>query len=78
MDIVIMPIMVIMYVLNYLDRQNIASAKLADIEEDLGLSQVQYQTAVSILFVGYSMLFLSMDGHASADMIQFSCRSLPT
>lgn len=54
MDMVIMPIMVIMYVLNYLDRQNIASAKLADIEEDLNLSQVQYQTAVSILFVGYS------------------------
>ena len=54
MDIVIMPIMVIMYVLNYLDRQNIASAKLANITDDLNLSEVQYQTTVSILFVGYS------------------------
>jgi hypothetical protein len=54
MDLVIMPIMVIMYVLNYLDRQNIASAKLANITDDLNLSQVQYQTTVSILFVGYS------------------------
>lgn len=54
MDIVIMPILVVMYILNYLDRQNIASAKLANIEEDLGLSDVQYQTSVSILFCGYS------------------------
>ncbi|KAI1842536.1 hypothetical protein JX265_012652 [Neoarthrinium moseri] len=56
MDLVIMPILVVMYILNYLDRQNIASAKLADIETDLGLSNVQYQTAVSILFVGYILM----------------------
>lgn len=54
MDLAIMPIMVIMYILNYLDRQNIASAKLANIEEDLKMSDVQYQTSVSILFCGYS------------------------
>lgn len=42
---------------NYLDRQNIASAKLADITTDLNLSQVEYQTTVSILFVGYSKKF---------------------
>jgi hypothetical protein len=44
MDLVIMPIMIIMYILNYLDRQNIASAKLASFEADLGLNDVQYQT----------------------------------
>lgn len=55
MDIVIMPVLVIMYILNYLDRQNIASAKLANIEQDLNMSPVQYQTAVSILFCSYSM-----------------------
>lgn len=54
MDIVIMPILVLMYILNYLDRQNIASAKLAGIEEDLSLSPVEYQTSVSILFCSYS------------------------
>lgn len=54
MDMVILPILVTMYILNYLDRQNIASAKLADIEQDLGLSDVEYQTSVSILFCGYS------------------------
>lgn len=56
MDLVILPILVVMYILNYLDRQNIASAKLANIEEELGLSPVEYQTAVSILFCGYSTL----------------------
>lgn len=56
MDIQILPVLVIMYILNFLDRQNIASAKLANIEEDLGLSDVQYQTCVSILFVGYILM----------------------
>lgn len=58
LDLAIMPILVIMYILNYLDRQNIASAKLADIEEDLNLSAVQYQSAVSILFAGYILMQL--------------------
>jgi len=46
MDCVIMPILVIMFILNFLDPQNLASAKLAGIEEDLGISDVQYQTCV--------------------------------
>ncbi|KAH8660029.1 nicotinamide mononucleotide permease [Xylariales sp. PMI_506] len=53
MDMVIMPILVIMYILNYLDRQNISSAKLANIDKDLGMNAVQYQTSISILFAGY-------------------------
>jgi len=42
------------YILNYLDRQNIAAAKLAGIMEDLNLSITQYNTVVSVLFAGYS------------------------
>lgn len=42
-----------MYWLNYLDRNAIALARINDLEEDLGLSSAQYQTCVSILFVGY-------------------------
>ncbi|KAJ9603363.1 hypothetical protein H2200_012141 [Cladophialophora chaetospira] len=49
----IMPTLWIMYWLNYLDRNAIALARLNDMEEDLGLSSTQYQTCVSILFVGY-------------------------
>lgn len=44
-----------MYWLNYLDRNAITLARLNDFEEDLGLEGSQYQTAVSILFVGYTI-----------------------
>jgi hypothetical protein len=56
LDARIMPCMVVMYIMNYLDRQNIAAAKLANIDHDLNMTDVQYQTCISILFVGYSML----------------------
>ncbi|KAM0326710.1 hypothetical protein ACHAQA_006583 [Verticillium albo-atrum] len=49
----IMPILWLMYWLNYLDRNAIALAKLNTLEEDLNLTGSQYQTCVSILFVGY-------------------------
>jgi MFS family permease len=42
-----------MYWLNYLDRNAIALARLDDLEDDLKLTGSQYQTCVSILFVGY-------------------------
>ena len=42
-----------MYWLNYLDRNAIALAKIDEIDVDLNLSSTQYQTCVSILFVGY-------------------------
>ncbi|KAI9632058.1 putative nicotinamide mononucleotide permease [Dioszegia hungarica] len=56
LDILLMPTLVCLYILNYLDRQNIASAKLAFIDVQLGMSAVQYQTAVAILFAGYVAL----------------------
>lgn len=40
------------------NRNNIAAAKLANLERDLNLSSVQYQTSVSILFVGYLLMQL--------------------
>lgn len=49
----IMPMLWSMYWLNYLDRNAIALARLNDLEEDLNLNSTQYQTCVSILFVGY-------------------------
>lgn len=43
----------LMYLFNYLDRNAIANARLNNLEEDLGLEGTQYNTCVSILFVGY-------------------------
>ncbi|KAL6702556.1 hypothetical protein ACN47E_001553 [Coniothyrium glycines] len=47
---------VLIYVMNYLDRNNIASARLGGLEEDLGLSGTQYATCLSILYVGYILM----------------------
>jgi hypothetical protein len=40
-------------ILNYLDRNNIATARLGNFEEDIGLVAEQYNTVISIFFVGY-------------------------
>lgn len=53
LDLFIMPTLWSMYWLNYLDRNAIALARLDGLEEDLNLTSTQYQTCVSILFVGY-------------------------
>lgn len=42
-----------MFWLNYLDRNAIALARLNNLEDDLNLKGTEYQTCVSILFVGY-------------------------
>lgn len=53
LDLWIMPMLWIMYWLNYLDRNAITLAKLNTLEEDTNITSTQYLTCVSILFVGY-------------------------
>ncbi|PSK50354.1 hypothetical protein B9Z65_298 [Elsinoe australis] len=53
LDACIIPIVMLLYTLSFLDRVNIGNARLYGLEEDLSLSSTQYQTAVSILFVTY-------------------------
>ncbi|KAH8891484.1 MFS general substrate transporter [Thozetella sp. PMI_491] len=48
----------VIFILNYLDRNNIAAAKVAGIDKSLGLSSTQYATSVAILFVGYVVMQL--------------------
>ncbi|KAM9897139.1 hypothetical protein OXX79_007058 [Metschnikowia pulcherrima] len=55
-DIRLLPMLVLLYILNYLDRNNIASARLGGMESDLGLKGNQYQVCISILFVGYILM----------------------
>ncbi|KAE8143099.1 major facilitator superfamily domain-containing protein [Aspergillus pseudotamarii] len=52
-DFLVLPTIGILYILNYIDRQNLAAAKLQGIMEDLNMTTQQFATAVSILFVGY-------------------------
>ncbi|KAH8700702.1 putative pantothenate transporter [Talaromyces proteolyticus] len=52
-DLLVLPTIGVLYILNYVDRQNLAAAKLQGIMEDLHMSTQQFATAISILFVGY-------------------------
>ncbi|KAH7001142.1 major facilitator superfamily domain-containing protein [Ilyonectria destructans] len=53
LDWIILPMLWIMYWFNYLDRNAITVARLDDMEAELNLTSTEYQTCVSILFVGY-------------------------
>ena len=75
-DFRLLPMIVLMYILNYLDRNNIAAARLAGLQDPtskggLALTSTQYLTSVSILFVAYilmqvpSNLFLNKIGRPS-------------
>ncbi|KAF9886790.1 hypothetical protein FE257_011167 [Aspergillus nanangensis] len=56
LDWTLMPIICVLYLFNYLDRTSIAQAKLNTLEKDLNLSGAEYNTAVSILNVGYMIM----------------------
>ncbi|KAF8826671.1 hypothetical protein HHX47_DHR5000414 [Lentinula edodes] len=43
----------VIYILNYIDRQNIAVARLRGFEEDLKLEGAQYASCLAIVYVGY-------------------------
>ncbi|RHZ54286.1 hypothetical protein Glove_428g67 [Diversispora epigaea] len=53
MDSRLLPLVTLLYVLSFLDRVNIGNAKLANIEEDLGLTGNQYNWSLAIFFIGY-------------------------
>ncbi|KAJ8131886.1 hypothetical protein O1611_g1735 [Lasiodiplodia mahajangana] len=53
LDLYMMPVLWLMYFLNFLDRNAIVNGKLNHIDKDLGLVGSQYNTCVSIFFVGY-------------------------
>ncbi|KAG2153236.1 major facilitator superfamily domain-containing protein [Suillus clintonianus] len=51
-----MSIIIVLYALNFVDRANAASARLAGFEEDLHLQGNQYATVLSIVYVGYILM----------------------
>ncbi|KAI1214962.1 MFS transporter [Annulohypoxylon truncatum] len=56
LDFYIMPTICVMYFLNYVDRNAIAQARLNHFERDLNMAGNEFNTAVSILFVGYVLV----------------------
>ncbi|KAJ8130930.1 hypothetical protein O1611_g2700 [Lasiodiplodia mahajangana] len=50
-DIHLLPLLVLMYLLNFLDRSNLAQARLGTLEQDLGMKGTDFNLATSILFI---------------------------
>ncbi|KAL3959497.1 hypothetical protein ACCO45_004614 [Purpureocillium lilacinum] len=57
-DLHLMPFLVIMYLLNFLDRSNLAQARQGTLEKDLGMKGTDFNLATSIFFVGYLLMQL--------------------
>ncbi|KAI0053653.1 MFS general substrate transporter [Auriscalpium vulgare] len=51
-----MSILILIYILNYIDRNNAAAARLRGFEKDLHLHGNQFATLLSILYVGYILM----------------------
>jgi hypothetical protein len=45
--------LVLIYILNQMDRNNAAAARLRGLEEDLGMKGTQFNTLISSLYIGY-------------------------
>ncbi|RDW64422.1 uncharacterized protein DSM5745_09833 [Aspergillus mulundensis] len=52
-DLVLIPWLALLYLLSFLDRTNIGNARLAGLEEDLGMSGLDYNVALAIFFPFY-------------------------
>ncbi|KAI1609838.1 retrograde regulation protein 2 [Exophiala viscosa] len=55
-DAIVMPLVILVYLMNYIDRNNYAAARLQGLEKDLNLKGDQYQVGLSILFVAYVLM----------------------
>ena len=56
-DLRLLPLLILMYLLNFLDRSNLAQARLGTLEMDLGMAGTDFNLATSILFVVRSSYF---------------------
>ncbi|KAJ6611139.1 MFS general substrate transporter [Mycena sp. CBHHK59/15] len=54
LDFRLVPAVFMIYVMNYIDRTAIATARLKGLQQDLKLSGLQYSVVLSILFISYA------------------------
>ncbi|KAK0705671.1 major facilitator superfamily domain-containing protein [Lasiosphaeris hirsuta] len=57
-DLHLLPFLIVMYLLNFLDRSNLAQARQGTLEKDLGMTNTDFNLATSIFFVGYLLMQL--------------------
>ena len=52
-DLTLIPFLALLYLLSFLDRTNIGNARLANLEQDLGLKNLQYNDCLAVFFPFY-------------------------
>lgn len=57
-DAHLLPFLIVMYLLNFLDRSNLSQARQGTLEQDLGMTGTDFNLATSIFFVGYLLMQL--------------------
>ncbi|KIW19820.1 hypothetical protein PV08_00395 [Exophiala spinifera] len=57
-DLRLLPLVIVMYVSNYLDRNSITQARLYGLQQDLNVKGATYNTAISIFSAGYIVMQL--------------------
>jgi len=55
-DMRLVPLLALLYLVAFIDRSNIGNAKIAGMTEELKMSGMQYNTAVTLFFVPYTLL----------------------
>lgn len=53
LDLAVIPVMSLFYFLSFLDRSNLGNARVAGLQEGLGLSDHQYSVALTVTFIPY-------------------------
>lgn len=54
MDIRLIPMLAMLYLLSFLDRGNIGNAKIEGLQEDLNMSDDQYNLCLTVFFFAYA------------------------
>ncbi|KAH8888524.1 major facilitator superfamily transporter [Thozetella sp. PMI_491] len=67
-DFRLLPILIVMYIMNYIDRNAVPQAKIQGLNTDIGLQGVEYNIVLSVTFIGYILM------QVPSNMILSYCR----
>lgn len=54
-DLRLLPLLTVLYILSFMDRSNIGNARVAGMNDDLGLTGPQYNMALTVFFFPYAL-----------------------
>ncbi|EJF57577.1 MFS general substrate transporter [Dichomitus squalens LYAD-421 SS1] len=53
LDMRLLPTIILVFIMNYIDRVAVTAARLKGLEQDLGLNDIQYATVLAVLYASY-------------------------